>query len=67
MKRMTYEEKQLVEKICIGICDGYAGRCQRYPDLSLTCEDFGPLRRAYELGRKDERGEWAEKAAGASL
>jgi len=44
------KEDPLVEALCIGICDGYGGRCQRYPSLSRTCEDFLPMEKAYKAG-----------------
>ena len=43
----------LVEKICLEICDGHGGRCQRYPIISESCEDFIHLKKAYFAGRRE--------------
>ena len=47
---MKAKDKQLIEKLCIGICDGEDGRCQRYPRNSMTCDSFKPMAKAYKAG-----------------
>ena len=60
---MKAKERKLVDKICIDICDGAGGRCQRYPALSLGCESFSPLAKAYKAGIK-EVVDWIEGKGG---
>jgi len=43
---------KLVEIICIDCCDGEGGRCQRYPQLSRSCDKFPELEKAYKAGIK---------------
>lgn len=44
---------ELVEKICLDCCDGFEGRCQRYPKLSRSCLTFLPLERAFKAGEQE--------------
>ena len=48
------ETRKLIDKICLGVCDGEEGRCQRYPRLAGGCDRFQDFKVAYLLGRKDE-------------
>ena len=42
MKRISDD----IDNICINLCDGFEGRCQRYPRIARSCEDF----RKFEAG-----------------
>ncbi len=46
-------KNSLVDKICLDICDGYNGKCQRFPGLAKSCGDFLKFKKAYEVGLKD--------------
>ena len=50
---MEYTEKPLADKICLDLCDGRNGKCQRYPIISKSCEEFTKLKKAYKTGMKD--------------
>ena len=50
---MKAKDKVLIDRICLDICPGYNGRCQRYPGLARSCEDFVHLETAYQAGAKD--------------
>jgi len=52
---MKTQNKSMIHRICIEICDGDNSKCQRYPRLSETCERFVELKKAYELGLKDNK------------
>lgn len=42
--------RELIDVICLNLCDGCGGRCQRYPELSESCEEFVKFLKAYEAG-----------------
>ena len=42
--------RDLKDKICLKLCEGKGGKCQRYPSLSATCDEFMELLEAYQLG-----------------
>lgn len=46
----------LVNTICVGICDGNEGRCEKYPKLSTSCDKFLELEKSYKAGMK--QGIW---------
>lgn len=48
---MEAKDKKLVDTICLNLCD--EGRCQRYPNLSMSCAHFRPLLRAYKAGIRE--------------
>lgn len=46
-------DKSMIDKICLEICDGHNGICQRYPIISESCEDYIKLKKAYLKGIED--------------
>jgi hypothetical protein len=52
---MKRKVKDIVNKICLGLCDGCDGRCQLYPRLAETCDIFRKYKDGYDLGLKDNK------------
>ena len=53
MNKVKSEEMKIIDRICLDICDGVGGRCQRYPSLSTTCDRYYFYLKAYEAGIQD--------------
>ena len=57
---METKDRKLIDTLCLDCCNTLVRKCQRYPGLSETCNDFFPLLKAYKAGIQ-EAVEWIDK------